>query len=275
MSVYALMVTHNAADRYLECALTHLKPHVEGILVFDDGSNDDTVNIARRFTPWVVSRPDHVPSFLEHEGRFREAAWAQLECSAYPEPGDWVLSVDSDEVLICHEPHLPKMPYRLRGLTGWAESCGADAVELTIPEAFALDPLRIRVDAMWENIHTARLFAWRPDARWAFRDAEDRLREQGTLPPVGDPARPGAMACPAGPAGDQPPVFAPFGSVQLIHLGYADAAGRSERYERYRTRRGHNPVHVESILSEPTLREWQGPPVDVWRGVRTSVAEDR
>jgi glycosyltransferase involved in cell wall biosynthesis len=257
LTVFGLMVTRNEADRYLECALSHLQAHVDEIVVFDDRSDDATVAVCGEYSASVGVRPDDVAPMLVHEGRFRRAAWRWLEQAARPELGDWVFAVDADEIVAGN----------VRSAAADAAAAASRGATVAIPEVFAIDPLAVRRDRMWAGQRALRLFEWLPDARFPYEDAEERAAARGALPPL--ERRSHALGA------GQAPLYAtvdPFpadpAQLQLLHLGYADLGDRVVRYRRYIGRRGHNPLHVQSILAAAALTPWDGPAVDVWRGVR-------
>lgn len=73
--IYSYMVTRNESSRYLDACLSWNLPHIDGLAVYDDHSTDDTVELARQHGAKATIRSDDVPSFMEHEGQFRQAAW--------------------------------------------------------------------------------------------------------------------------------------------------------------------------------------------------------
>jgi len=82
-TISALLICKNEADRIEPC-LASIAGWVDEIIVFDSGSSDGTVEIARRYTDkvWVTDWPGYGPQ--------RNRALAQCAC-------DWVLTIDADE----------------------------------------------------------------------------------------------------------------------------------------------------------------------------------
>ncbi len=240
----AYMVTRNEEGRYLDACLTHAMSYLGGLAVYDDRSDDDTVELAEKHGAVVRIRPDVAPSFLEHEGLFRQRAWWWFEAALEPDPGDWVLALDADELLVDPDPLV------------FLESKSTYAL-LHIPEVFGADlgaggvyeNPQIRVDGFWaSNVHP-RLFRYERGGTF-----KNKVMACGAVPTyVTDPG----SVPPAGRGGS------------LLHLGYMVDADRRVKYERYSgLEHGHSNAHIESILRPPTLQPWLGPWPEVWRGVR-------
>jgi hypothetical protein len=236
------MVVRDEADRYLECVFAALVPHVDVLHVYDDLSHDGSDLMALEAGAVVTRRTPLVRTFAEHEGIFRQTAWDAFAEAVRPCPGDWVLAIDADEVLIA--------PQGLSAAIDAAESEGAAAVSVPIPEAFERDDdggMLVRTDGFWGGLSAPRLF---------------RFRDGGAFRRV-------LMGCGSAPTyvHADPPATDNLG-VQLLHLGYLDATDRKEKHDRYAGRPGHSAAHVSSILTRPTVTRWNGPRVDVWRGRR-------
>ena len=232
MSIFALMVTRNEADRYLRRALSALHPAVDGIFVYDDQSTDDTIDVARHYGAWTATRPDNVPRFLDHEGRFRQAAWEKFCETAVPEVGDWVLAVDADELVVADGNAKDILASATDHLGAW---------NIRIPETFDIrDGVPyVRTDGYWGSIMGTRFFAYQPNGTFA-----DRPMASGSEPTF------------------VPPVRRVLERFWLLHLGYAKAEDRVAKHQRYSTRTGHGDSHVASIIRPPTLRRWDGPSIE-------------
>jgi glycosyltransferase involved in cell wall biosynthesis len=83
--ISVVVITKNEASRIKEC-LSSVKGWAKEIIVVDDESSDSTRELAATFTDKIYIRR------MEIEGRHRNWAYAQAECS-------WVLSLDADERL--------------------------------------------------------------------------------------------------------------------------------------------------------------------------------
>lgn len=224
------MVTRNEYGRYLTGTLPALAEHCDEVVVYDDQSDDGTLELARS-TPrvHVRRRPDTVMSFADNESVFRQEAWWAMENLAHPEYGDWILCLDADEFLIINGPD---------DLHRILIDSLQQSLALPVDEVFGYDaehrPL-IRLDGYWGQITAARLVRWKPCGVF-----EGRIEGGGSVP--------SAWGRRTDPAED----------LRILHLGYAEPADRSNKYERYRTTAGHNPTHVASIKGPSYLQPWIG-----------------
>lgn len=242
----------NEVDRYLASFLAHATETVDSLFVFDDRTSDGSYDVAVDAGCVVVRRADSEASFLEHEGRFRDAALRRFAEAMRPEAGDWVLIVDCDEMLYgpSGDPVLGTLRNAAAQTDLYAGAAGAHVFSLRVDEVWDLffGVPRVRVDGFWASISGRRFFRWQEPG-------------EGRYPDV-------AMGCPPEPwyATDGAPVKLP--AVRILHFGYADAADRAVKYERYRSRGGHATAHVESIRAKPTLA-----PLKLARGVLPPVLE--
>lgn len=243
--IFALMPTRNEAGRYLECVLTHLHRLVDVVVVYDDWSTDDTLEMAETFpNVFTVVRSEGDYSFAEHEGRFRQAAWDAFNVLVCPSAGDWVLSIDADEIPVAESATV---------LAEAVEQAGAGHFDVPIPEVFDLDPIGIRTDGHWHGLTAPRLFAWQPGGTFVVADP----RRPGKEKPRACTAVPAFVA--GRPAGPSP--------LTLLHLGYAHPDDRAAKFKRYADNpHGHREQHIVSIGRRPRLEPWPEP-VKVWRGM--------
>lgn len=246
--LFGLMVTRNEADRYLQACLEWHAPLFDGLLVYDDQSDDATFHVVRHVGATYVRRPVGVPSFMEHEGHFRQDSLDQLVARFGLAAGDWVAVIDTDEFLVGPD----DLRGALRGAIRRAEASGAKALTINRPELWSLSPPAERVDGYWGGIVCTRVFRWEPGGR--IRDA--------------------AMGCGAEPDYIATSRLYREGTIRLVHVGYVDPRDRQDKYERYTslTDHGHNHGHIESILGRPRLRDWTDPLPPIWRGLRSGSA---
>jgi hypothetical protein len=229
MRLLAHLVARDEADRYLSSVLAALP--TEHVHLYDDQSTDDTAALAFSMGAEVRVRPNRVPTFMEHEGAFRQAAWNSMVDTLKPEPGDWVLALDCDEIVVSDGGDVPDA---IQEAILAAQEGGSVAVLLPIPEVWKLDdhgPWQ-RVDGYWAGLRAPRLFAYR--AVGEFNQAR--------------------LGC------GSVPLYAVEGHLSrhtyglaIAHLGYADPSDRAHKYRRYAGRPGHSPKHVSSILTGARL----------------------
>lgn len=91
--IVAMMPVRNEAGRYLKEVLAHLSRWVDSIVILDDCSDDDTVEVARQFEKVIVYKNDE-PLFARDEPAMRLKLW-QLAAEEKP---DWIVAVDADEI---------------------------------------------------------------------------------------------------------------------------------------------------------------------------------
>lgn len=226
MRILGHMVVRNEADRFLAQCLGALIELTDQVAVFDDQSDDATVDIARDLGAIVAARADDETPFLVHEGQFRNTAWQWMEATLQPERGDWIFVVDADQLIYGATP---------TDLLGEITEAKHDttALCLHVDELWALNPARRRTDGWWGHILSTCLFRWHPGSRIA-----DKVLACGSVPLEGRKAT--------------------IETPRLAHLGYVREADRVAKYERYHGKPGHNPSHVSSIIDRSPLLE----PVD-------------
>lgn len=235
--IQVLMPVKNEASRWLVNSLTWLYHRDLPVLICDDGSEDDTIEIARSFPNVdIVERPPEVPTFLEHEGRFRQWCWDNLERVGVG-PGDWVLAIDADEFPVLTEPsksHTCETLFLKDELLSTLACC----VAFNVAEVWAFDPVDgralVRKDGFWAQNCQRRMTEWREGMKYP-----NKKMASGALP---DCHYHGTYYTT---------------DMSILHYGYAldrDKLAKSERYLTHAD--GHNPVHIASILGRPTLDRW-------------------
>lgn len=238
--IFGLTVVRNEAERYLsDCLSNNAQLFPDGVFAWDDASDDDTVEICRKYGCSVRVRPDGVPSFIEHEGRFRAAAWSEFEKVFAPKVGDWVFAFDADEFIVA-EGLLPRVA--IERAIQKAEKRGASGVIVPFPEVFDVvsGVPQVRIDGLWGQVRGPRLFAYRPDAVWSDK-------------PMGCGSEPQYVV--------KGPLSKDACGISVLHYGYANRADHKMKHERYTSLydHGHNDSHIQSIIKEPTLTPWRGP----------------
>jgi len=226
------MVTRNESDRYLESTLDNARSWADRIVVYDDQSTDATQDIVSGISgiDWFL-RPDSVPSFLEDESAFREAAWRSLEIACEPVPGDWVVSLDADELLLLPETE-KGIDRTLRSVCEDAEKIHSNGIWCHVHEIWGRTPdnqPQIRVDGEWGKIKALRVVAWEPNG-----DFQSKKMGGGSVP-------------------SYVTQVTYTNQFEIAHLGYYSEKDRQLKYERYQGRSGHGARHIQSIILPPKL----------------------
>lgn len=247
--LYGLTVGKNESRRYLKSMMSQTTSLVDELFYYDDQSTDDSLAIVAQFNNvHRTVRPDHVPSFLEHEGKFRQDAWNTMQSILPLKSGDWILAIDTDEVVTRLTDGNCCLRCEVDQAIESAERIGALSVVLPVPEIFGVEngvPM-VRTDGLWGTIRGTRLFAYR--AGGVFADKS-----------MGSGSEPGYVA--AGPKSEYAV------GLHLMHFGYADPRDLATKYRRYSDllAHGHNDNHIKSIVSQPVLKPWPGVPTALER----------
>ncbi len=233
MRIFGHVCVKDEAERYLAESLAWHLEFLDDVHVFDDRSTDDTADIAREAGAVVSVRPDRAPSFLTHEGNFRQAAWKDFQSTMEVTFDDWVLAFDADEFLVS-----PNEPEResLERLVQMSRVEKAISWKIRVDEIFAFDhgqPMK-RTDGFWGTIFGIRFFKYRAVSQFANRK----------------------MGCGSAPTyALQDPADATRMPTGIMHYGYARAEDQQAKHDLYShvLHNGHSSAHIQSILKEPTL----------------------
>lgn len=233
--------------------ITYLNPYA--VFYYDDQCTDDTmtiVNEVSRMIPrpptYVARRPDDVPTFMEHEGQFRQAALDAMVQRCGLRDDDWVFVLDSDELVEFGGggDDFSDVSSRVKSDIDEAMKVGQYAIRFPIytiwgfPEDETNASVLCRVDEPWNTINEPRLWRYREGAQF------DNV----------------AMACGNAPTYvARSPIRECSEGLCILHYGYATPAQRKMRYERYSSldNHGHLPAFIESIMDEDEkveLRQW-------------------
>lgn len=225
MKLVASMIVHNEADRYLGPCLEHLLTYCDEIRIVDDGSTDASPDVLSEFFPFVrVLRSDE-SVFYENEGRARQ------------ELIDWTLEGNPTHILAVDCDEFVADPLRLRKVL----EAGADVARLCMCEVWGAseDRLSFRVDGGWRAHQAPLVFA----ANGPLNIPAKKLAS-GRVP--NEVLHRGRTTLDAG--------------VDILHFGWACAADRQARFDRYAEHddgKFHAGSHLDSILwrdSHPRLR---------------------
>ena len=241
------IVTKNESDRFLQACLNWNGEFLDDLYVYEDQSNDSTVEVAKTFTENVLVRSDKEPAFLEDEGRFRQTAWDHMGKVLDLEEGDWVFAFDADEFLVGN--HHDGGRQALELLIEFADSTNNKAVSIHRIEIWDQKvPYKQRIDGYWAKDFVPRLVRWQPKGK--FKDAKLGC---GSIPVYGlDRTAKVLSIC------------------NILHFGYSLEGEAKRKYDLYSELSGnaHSRKHIESIVQPPTLEPWWGPEPNIWRGIR-------
>jgi len=229
MGIIAGLIVRNEANRYLEQVLKQISAWADDIVVVDDCSIDNTIEICRAFTKRVY-RMDK-PTFVENETTIRKYLYDKLSETK----DEWHAIIDADEMLenkfaveIKNIISNPKIHWiGLKFFDFWLQK-GNDFF--------------YRADGFWspKNRWGKRLYRYHPEynhMKWP-----DKKMASFCIPPY---------------------VFSLPGintEFRLKHLGYLRDEDKKAKYMRYKSidqGKYHNINHIESILDKnPVLEKW-------------------
>lgn len=225
----AMLPVHNEAGRYLKAALNRLSAFVDGIVVLDDASTDETPELCRNHSSVVRYHRLNESLFDSDEAALRRLLW---KMTVELEPG-WIIAIDADEIFesgINHEILL------LTGETRW------DCIFFTIIHFWG-DFTNYRVDGLWDPAlsKTPCLYRFRKDIEYHW---PNRKLHCGRFP-IECYRRPGSVS-----------------KIRLLHLGYAQQEEQYSKFQRYLTLDPQGEfcpaTHYQSIIAPPSLKQWTG-----------------
>jgi glycosyltransferase involved in cell wall biosynthesis len=211
--------------------VANLAPHVDGLLVLDDGSVDGTGE-------WLAAQPSVLEVLRVERGPWNEPRNHRLLVAAGVRHGaDWLLSIDADERV--------EEQFRDRAERVIRRGVGLRAFAVHLRELWDAED-RWRVDGIWGRKSVARLFRALPDHE--FDDAP----LHGHKAPL------------------QARVLGRFAPADLVvyHRAMltADArAARRARYERLDPEAAHQAIGYAYLTDESGLRVEPLPPGRGWR----------
>ncbi len=219
------------AMRYLPGWFATNAAHLDGVLVYDDGSVDGSAEFAaaQPSVLEVVRRDPTAPPGWD-ESRTRRA----LHLAAAGHDSDWLVAVDADERLE------EQFGARARREIVRLERRGIDAAAIRVPELWGAAD-QVRTDGIWAERWRARLFRWRADAR-----IDDR-RLHGHWAPLDSAVRGGFV-----------PVD--LAAYHLHMIDPADRRARADRYERLDPQHTAQPAGYDYLVDEQGIQVEPLPP---------------
>jgi glycosyltransferase involved in cell wall biosynthesis len=242
MKLIASAIVRNEADRYLDMWLTHLTTFCDEVRLLDDGSTDETWDIAAEHPNVHIARNDG-PGFFQDESRARNRL---LDWTMEGQP-TYVLAIDADEFI--------GDTVALRATMTMNQ---APVFAITMREVWqvgTVDPggmqaVGLRVDGLWGDRRCPILWqappklsgaSWRiPHRKLACGREPQRVRGQRGFD----------------------------SGVGVYHFGWTRVAEREARAERYYEHDGgrfHANAHLQSLLDpdEAVTLDWQPWPTSI------------
>lgn len=214
----------NEMHRYLPDFFEYYQDFLDDWFVLDDQSDDGSFELAQEYAT-TVRRPSDVPSFMEHEGKFRQYGWNKMTELLNPNKTNWIFYVDADEFL--YEKHTTRaLIERLEVMY--------DGLEVHIPDLHGVDEdgkLFQRTDGFWDQNRSVRFM---------------KYRESGF--------KRGNRQAACGPPDYAIRIYRAYqDNLKLYHFGYIKDEDKEAKYARYAgaDNFGHHGEHIESIIKEP------------------------
>lgn len=217
-----MVVGPGEADRYLLQVTDRMYLWADEIHVaLDADAGDAEIDLVKS----VADAWQQLPlRWVEHEGRFRQAAWESMVEALRPTDEDFILVIDADEVV--HDYDMVRAA---------AKSYPGGRVGFTFYEMWS--PTHYRIDRLWKPYPAWVMFPFRHGGRFV-----DRRLACGREPTYARLASKGPIVS------------------EILHYGYAREEDRIAKHQRYLDLDGglfHNPEHLRSILYPPSLMEWK------------------
>lgn len=219
------MIVKDEANRYLASVLQKAVQWADKIIIVDDCSTDNTVEICRSFGPKVevVSHQFGKSMFGENESVLREYLWNLVRREA--KEGDWIVSLDADEEFSSN-------------FTSWARGFITSQNPYEYVTFKLLDmwtPTQYRVDGLWSPLITRM-----------FRYHDQPFGLTGTL-------HCGCVPAFAWMTGKE---FT-RSDIKLKHLGWINDEDKSRKFDFYiKKATGINFVHAKSIKAPALLHTY-------------------
>ena len=216
LKLIAGLLIKNEANRYLRECLDDLTQYVDGFVILDNGSTDDSIEICSSYKKCLEVKTDST-DFKVNELYLRKLLF-ELICKYNPE---WILMIDADEVFES------KFKTEVKKIMAATDFFWFSFIHLH----FWGDKIHYRIDKLWKPHNSAiRLCRYAPDFSYNW----------GITP----------FACGSLPFN----IFYQPGKrtdIVVKHYGYANPDDIKKKYEFYKEQdplgRYHAKEHLESI----------------------------
>lgn len=219
-----LQIHNESKNGNLIRVLNHMKKFCDEIVIYDDGSTDDSVEIALRYTKHVIKgKTNDFQNELQHKQQL-----LNLAQSLNP---DWIVWLDADEVF-----DRDGETYGIRTLCNYGNAKGIDGFSFQEFNLWKTTD-KYRVDELWHKLWQVRL--WKNNGKLEF------LQDRGLHRQIY-------------PLGLEKVYRSDF---KVIHYGFSSEAKLKQKYEMYKkagqTGRLLDRVTDETgIKLEPFSRDW-------------------
>ena len=216
------MIVRNEADRYLKEVLKEISKSADKIIILDDNSTDDTVEICRSF-PNTYVEANTTCEFVVNESKLRERLWEMVRRRGFE--GDWVLTLDADEIFD-----------------------EAFSAELAILMSSSYDWVSFHLLDLWNRKEYRRDGFWSPVVARLFRFKDLPYSISGEIHCKNVPRyvyETDNGVCRS--------------DIALKHLGYLREEDREKKFLFYSQKSvGLDYIHTQSIHAEPRLKKING-----------------